>query len=346
MKWVKDHKVEAGLRQMKIPFDVERILKTDIDREEGLKRQSRLINKLNDDNVLKLAMAMQEPEAGIHMPILQKPPRGKLWVWSGNHRLAGHDLAYPEETHLEAYTVCVSNPVLLDVLPVVVNVWEGEGLTKQERIINAQRFIQLHSMMPEEAARICCIKIESLYEANRADRVRQLITGFPGIKTNGIAKSTLIKLAPLTTNLNVLRQLCKLICQYEAKGTEVDLIISEVRNGKTENQQLGEVGRWEKIFQDRIAAEERAKQAKTKAKKDKTILPPPNPLNLSKTTRDGFFRYMTGLSKMLSKHKTWEQLQITDPVDLDVAEKNLTFIVQAVLKLQKVETASKEGGSL
>ena len=346
MKWVKDHKVESGLRQMKIAFEVERVEKVNIDRNEGLRRQARLINKLNDDNVLKLGMAMTEPECGIHMPILQKPPhKAKLWVWSGNHRLAAHDLAFPDEQFMEAYTVCISDPVLIDVLPVVVNVWEGEGLTKQERIMNAQRFVQQHSMSAEEAAKLCCIKVEWLYEANRADKIRQLITGIQGVKTNGIAKSTLIRLAPLATNLNVLRQLTKMLCQHEIKGDEANLVIEEVRNGKTENQQLGEIGKWESIFQERIAAEERAKAAKVKAKatvrgvakngKAAAHAAPINPLKLNKSVRDGFFRYLTGLSKMLAKYKTMEQLQLTDASDLEVANKNMAFVVQAIIKMQQ-----------
>jgi hypothetical protein len=326
MRWVKDQKVEANLRALGIPFEVERVERKDIDVKEGLRRQTRLIGRLNDDAVIQMACAMGQPEAAFPMVILQKPPRALYWPWSGNHRLAAWELAFPEDTSLEAYVVCLKDTRMMDVLPRIVNAWESTlGFSKEEKIANARYLVEHHSMSVEEAANLLGIKPGWVVVARRAEDVRARIGDLPGVKTNGIPSSTLVKLSPLSDNLNVLRATARTLCTRNVKGDEARRLIADVQTGKTELQQLAELGRWEKLLEERDKP-----RPKTKAK-----------ITFRSPVRDSFLRHLSALAKMLEKHNTLEKLQCTDASDRDMIARSWIGILTVMDTLARGKGGAK-----
>jgi len=309
------------MRSLGVPMEVEKVQVADIDLNEGLKRQARLLGKLNDDYVLQMAVAMEQLDAAFPMVILQKPPRGKLWPWSGNHRLASFCLACPNETFIDAYVISLKDPVMMDILPRVVNAWEsGLGFSKEEKIANARWLMEQHSMTADEAAKMFGLKVDWLFVARRAETVRDYIKDVP--KSDKIAKSTIIKMAPLAANTNVLKATANVLCKYGITGEDAILLITDVKNHSTELQQMAELGRWEKLIEER-------NRPKDKPKKTQSV-------HLSAGVRTAFVRHLTGLSKILAKANTREKLQCTDPADWSVVEKNW-------LEVSKVMTKVMEG---
>lgn len=316
MKWVKDQKVEANLRALGVQFEVARIPVEKIDWEEGLRRQARMLGKLNDDAVLTMGIDMAKPDAAFPMIIVQKPPHGPFWPWSGNHRGASFRLVFPDEQFIDCYVVTIRDPVMLDLLPRVVNAWESQlGFSRDEKILNALWMVNNHSMAPAEAAKLFGLKVEWLYKSNQANETKKIIADIP--KADGIPKSTLVKLHTLADNTNVLRAVVRLIVGHNIKTDEALHIISDVRGQDTENQKLGEVGRWEKILISR------------KARKKK------GSVSMTRTVREQAIRYFTGLAKVLDGRDTLAKLQITDPADMAVVQQAWNKIRETMDKIEK-----------
>ncbi len=305
-RWVKDAKVEANLRALGVSHEVEHVALADVDLPEGLRRQARMVGHLNTEYVLQLAVAMGQEAAAFPMTILQRPPRGKLWPWSGNHRLAAFALAFPEAVGIDCYVVKVSDPVMVDVLPRVVNSWEsGLGFSKEERVYNAKWLVEHHSMRVEEAAKLLGIKPEWIVTTRRAEEVRAKLSGL-GAKAAKLPKSVLIKMSPLQGNTNVLNQAARVIIDCGIRGKDADQLIDDVKSRSTELQQLAEVGRWEKMYADRNGARPKGRAVTEQAEKVRAPV-----------VRENFIGKLTMLAKILERCDTIEKLQCTDPVSQD-----------------------------
>jgi uncharacterized DUF497 family protein len=309
MKWVKDPKIEANLRALGIQFDTEQVLLNNIDREESMRRQVRLQGRLVDEWVLEMAEAMEKPEAAFPMPILQKWRKGVYFIWSGNHRIGAAELVNLET--VDAYVITITDPRMMDILPRVVNSWEGHGLSRDERIINARFLIEKHGITAADAAKMFGLKAEAIWVSKRIDEAKTRIHAH-GIDTKTFSKSLLSKFATLN-NDNVISAAARIINDHEVKGLEAMNIIDDIRSKNTELQQLAEVARWEKVFIDR------------KNPKNTPKLP------YRQTKRSTFLGLLTRMDKFLQDHKTLTQAQIVDIEDISVVRKRCRNIV-ATLK--------------
>jgi hypothetical protein len=297
MRWVKDPKVEHHLRSLNIKFDTAQVRIDEIDLKLSADKQTRLgRNKVNDDWVLEYAQAMQ---AGSPFPmcILNKLKKG-YFIWSGVHRVHAADLN--EEKLIDAYVVDVTDPRLSDILPRVVNAWEGHGLSRDEKLLNAKYLIENHSMVTEDAARLLGLKVEWVTTYLRGADVQRRIQE-QGVAINGMARSTLIWLSPLADNANVLRETAKLLNDFEVKGDRAKEVIANVRKGETEVQRLAEIERWRKA----LAPKSRSGQVKV-------------PIRSAVRTRA--FDLFGRLDRLLDKFDTLTKLQVVEPQDVQTLE--------------------------
>ncbi len=300
MRWVKDPKVEAAMRRLGIAFEVQCNIKlSDIDWEEGLRRQVRLDRRLNDDNAIRYGLAMAEEGAAFPMPILQREKK-RLWPWSGNHRGAGASLAGVET--VDAYTVEIFDPVMMDLFPRLVNTWEAVvGMSKEEAVINARHMIDKHGFSPAEAAKLFNVKESSIYVAGQAARVKEVLAEV-GVPSTGLTTTALKQLHSIE-NKNALREATSLIHAYGIKGKDVESLCSDVAKQSTEALMLVEVKKWRDVMESRA----KAKRGKAKAKKSD-----PKPVS-NFANRDRLMRHLTGLSRFLESVTTASQAQILDP---------------------------------
>lgn len=314
MRWVKDPKVEARLRSLGVKFEIETgIPLANIDREEGMRHQVRLQGRLMDDVALKYAIAMEEADAAFPMPILQKERKAR-WPWSGNHRLAAAEIAKVET--VDAYVVEVYDPVMMDLLPRLVNTWEAVvGMSREEAVINARFMIDKHGMSAADAAKLFGVKKDTIYAHNRAEEVKNKIENI-GVPSNGFAKTTLIELHRIG-NLNALRETASLLHKNKLKGKEAAAVIDDVVKRDTESQQLEELNRWKKALDER-----------NKPKRKSTVKLPHKELK-----RERLFRLLTGLARFLEANKTVTQAQVTDPAHLQMVKGQWKTIQSGMMSL-------------
>ena len=326
MQFIKDKKVEVWLKNKQIPFEFERVRFGDIDREEGLRRQARMINKIDENAGFIMACDMAKPDAAFPAPVLQKPPRGLMWPWSGNHRLWAWDYAFPNSPneYIEAYTVCIKDLVMLDMLPRIMNAMESTlGFSREERVAHARWAIENHSYPVAVAAQEFGIKPEWIYVGNAVAEAAKVIADIPG--ADKLSKSVLIKLHPMAENTNVLRNTAALILRHNIKGDEAFHVIADVRKLKTELQQIAELGRWEKLLLARNVPKKRTKGT----------------ADFPRQVRDSFIRNLTGLKKTLDKADSLSKLQLTDTADLDMVRgswKTIRRVIDHILSNEEVKS--------
>lgn len=303
LRWLKDPKAENNLRGLGIRFEVVTgIALSNIDRQEGMRRQVRLGGKLTETTVFTYATAMEKDGAAFPMPILQKERR-VYWPWSGNHRLASYDLSDTEEPKtVDAYVVEVHDPVMQDLLPRLVNTWEAVvGMSREEAVINARYMVDRHSMGVTEAAKLFGVRPEQIYRHGVIEEMKKRVASL-GVPTNGFASIQLEKMHTIS-NLNALRGVAALLHENKVKGEEALAIINDVRKASTEAQQLSELDKWKKVYTDR------KKVLKDKAKKATVKLPH------KQVQRDRLIKLITGLKVFAEVNKTLTQAQLTDPAD-------------------------------
>lgn len=322
-RFVKDQKVEANLKAMGIAFEVANVPKEKIDFPEGLRRQARLINGLNQDYVIQLSLKMAEKEAAFPFIILHKPPHGKFWPVSGNHRAAAWELAFPDETNIDAYIITIKDPVMMDVFPRVVNVWEsGIGFSREEKVMNARWCIEHHSMPVAEAATLFGVKQNWIYRANAAAEAKRIVADIRG--ASGLSNSLLGMLHTLG-DPDVIRAVAQTLISYDAGHVEKLAVLADVKAKETSAERLKEVKRWNKIFTERQEQPpEKVTPTSTTVNgkaTEQTQKKTPERVLFRRQVRADFLRLVTGLAKMLEDHSTLEKLQITDPADMMIAEK-------------------------
>ncbi len=318
MKWIKDQRVEHHLKRLGITFEVLTFEIKNIDLEESANRQVRLGKKINDDWVLEYAEGMQQPGAAFPMPILNKL-KNFVFIWSGNHRVRAAHLV--GETTLEAYAVSITDPRLSDILPRIVNAWEGHRPTREELLLNAQHLIETHRMDVKDAGKLLGLKYEWISQHMRAVLVSKKIQE-QGVNPNGFTRTTLVMLSPLQESVNVLREITRFLKKYEVVGDDAKAVINDVKRKETEAQRIAEVERWEKIFQDRHEPQETVKV----------------PFNTS--VRRKFLSYMTSLRKVLEEATSFSQLQIP-PEEVEKVVEYWTVIDRQMTKILRGKGDSK-----
>jgi hypothetical protein len=321
ISWVKDKQAEDGMRTLGIHYDEVQVTLDKIDLAEGVRRQVRLVGRLDDNLVEQYAMAWAGG-ARFPMPILGKMPRGAAkpyYTVSGNHRLGALDTILPVEdkpqTVVAAYAVNLSGPAL-EILPRVVNCWVGRGLSTEERVINAQYLVEKLSMTTADAARLFGLKTDQINTQKRADDTKKKLAAL-GVAAGLFTKTLLLELAK-EDNVNAMKAAAVLIQQNKSKGDEALQIVRDVRAQKTEAKKLGEVGRWEKTFADR---------SRPRRDKDRVSVPFAQPIKRE------LLRSMTSLAKVLMKGDSLDQLQLFDPADIRSARDNAKKIVAKLIKV-------------
>lgn len=316
MQFVKDQKTEVKLHSKNIPFEFMKVRFGDIDLEEGLRRQARMIaGKLNEDAVFQMASDMEKEDAAFPACLLQKPPGkgSKLWPWAGNHRLNAFSLNHSPDDYINAYVVTVRDPVMLDMLPRIMNAMESSlGFSKEERVFQARYAINTHGWPVAFAAEEFGVKPEWIYNKNSEEAVKKIIADLPGAEN--LSSATLKKLHPLADNVNVVRAIVALFLKYNVKGDRAYHCIAEVRQARTELQRMAELGKWDKLLKAEFGpaapppkAPPAEEPAKPKGRKPAQQLP--------SQIRISFIKSLMTLRKILEKANSRTKLQLTNDTD-------------------------------
>jgi hypothetical protein len=314
MRWVKDHKLEGMLRENGIVFDTQRVPYSKIDVEEGYRHQVRMIGKIDQNAVLAMALSMEKDTAAFPMPLLQTPRHGTVFQISGSHRISAHLLQDPIPTEIEAYTICISDKMLLDLTGIRCNLIESPlGYGREERVMQARRLIKEYSLTVNDAAKECGIKPEWIYKANASQEAKKLLADIPGAEQ--LSKTTLEKLHAIPST-DSLRATAKLFLEYTPEYRELLHIIEDVKSVNTEKDQRIILDKWESVLRTRKFPKTASKKTTSK----KVEKPQPGTVRFNRLVRDQYLRNLTGLLMTSQRCTTIEQLQL-DASDLEQERK-------------------------
>jgi len=320
MKWTKDPKAESGMRRLDIPWTIETVPMRCINREMSADRQARVGKKLNDDWIMEYALAATQG-AEFPMPILDKLKRDSYFIWSGNHRIGAADLN--GDLEIQAYVVHVTDMRLMDILPRVVNTWEGHRESREAVLVHAAYVCETHALDPAEVADMFSLKYEWLSQALRASGVRRQVEA-TGVKID-IPTSGLVKLSPISGNKNVLQAVVKLFKAHDVAptGEQALQIINDVKGKATERDQLAEVTRWHDLF---------------KKRKEKPAAPK---VPFSRGKRSKIISLLQNLDKFLAGITTATQLQLDD-TDVQIVTESWASILGKMTKLTAERKAERK----
>lgn len=243
-KWAKDPRAESGMKRMGIEWTVERVRLCDIDIEQSLDKQARIDKKINEEWVLDYAQARLDG-AEFPMVILQKIKQGRFFVWSGNHRVGTCSIL--NELELDAYVVKVHDQRMQDILPRVVNTWEGHRESRTNVLEHVKYVVERHGLRVEEVAKMFSLKPEQVWVALRQDTAEKRLQNV-GFKATEFPKTTALRLNSIS-NDNAMKAAAKLLKDEKIVGDRANQIIDDVKRQSTEHQQMQEVLRWRKLVE-------------------------------------------------------------------------------------------------
>lgn len=235
--WTKDPRVEQQLKKLRIKYEIAEIPIDQIDVKRSLQTQGRHDTRLDEDLVVKYAMAI---EAGDSLPaiVLLRSKSAKHLVLSGNHRVAGAQLA---GATVSAYVIELADEFLRDYLPVLFNVIEGRSQPLTEVTAYGVRAVTKYGIKPVAAAQMLNIKPRVLGEAIRAQAVYDRLTHL-GVRVHeGTHQNALLALHRLVDNDNVLAAVARLCVSKKRAGTDTIQVVKEVRSKRTESERLAHV---------------------------------------------------------------------------------------------------------
>ena len=302
VKWIRDQLLENALKELGVlEWEVITVPIKEIDFEYSGIHQARIGPKFIEDLVVKYSLLMQN-SSPFKMGVIQKLRKDSYYIWGGNHRYRAADLFGEKE--VQAYSVSVKDLRVMDILPVKLNVIEGRSEDREQVMKHVIHWIKKHRFNCEEASKMVGIDPKTISYEMRIDETTEKISN-SGVKIKKVLPKTIVaKLAPIqiSGNRNVLSAIVKLIDQYSMNaGAETWQMIDDVKSKDTENQQIAEVAKWEKLLEGRKPKD----NPKVKL-----------PYNRAKRTQ--YINLLTRLDKMLSGVRQASQLQLDDS-DLKMA---------------------------
>jgi hypothetical protein len=317
VKWVREAYVEWLAKEYNLtPVVTTGINVKDIDLSESLRRQSRLGRHKDDDLVAQYACALVR--APFHMIVLMKI--GNVYVILGGvHRFCAFLTLEGAET-ITAYVVDeITDTLVADIFPRLLNRGVGRGLMKDEMLESARGAIETNSLTAEEVAKQYFVPLEWVRDYMRTSRIKARIRAI-GVNPEGMADSILEKLRLIDNNKNVLRAAARCIQKHRIKGARAFQLVDEIRAAETEADKLDVVNRTEAEIE--------------------AVKPPPGPVKTPVRTR--ILRGAPGMLKLLGDKKDWNQCQITNPIERKNVGDWFKLLIKHMTRILK--SGRKRGG--
>lgn len=151
----------------------------DIDATASVRLQNRAGVRLDDDNTLQMALALESDPDRLLPRIVVARVRGRLVVVDGNHRVAAYRMA--GRPTIDAYVIDGAEPVTVESLALEANATNGRSLTADERLTLALRYAELTNDLPM-AARRFGYRHDTLATKRRAVQGQDKATRAAGVK--------------------------------------------------------------------------------------------------------------------------------------------------------------------
>jgi hypothetical protein len=135
--------------------------------------------KLDDDNIVQMAVRLESDPDKVLPRLVVARYRGKVTIVDGNHRAAAYRLA--GRTHVDVYLIEEAAGEVIEQLVLEANAGNGKGLTPEERLHLALKYADLTNDLKLAALRYG-YRYDTLATKKRAQQGREKARRAAGVK--------------------------------------------------------------------------------------------------------------------------------------------------------------------
>lgn len=292
-----DQRYEAWLRAEGVRYTyVPNMAIERVDKRASLEAQARLDKRLDEDMVLKYAVAM---ESGAEFPpLIGYDAGGRIILIGGNHRVHAAELAHRKT--FDVYVVQTDDRYIIDRMTRSMNfALEGKAGTQEEALQQAIYLVTTHGKSAAEVGRSFNLKQQQVEAAVRRQKsLRRMET--LGISTKHIPASTVDVLGRL--NDRPMQAAEALRTTTKMNTEQVRQLVKDVASKTSEDEQLAVIAAWSKR-PDIQALREQSRSGST-----------PRPTTAVRTR---LFRLVSDMESLLKQYTTPQSVQLTRVSDVD-----------------------------
>ena len=312
MKWSRNEAVEGFLKRCRVPFHwVDNLPFEEINRQKSLKNQARPI-PLNEDDVQRYTIAMQQPDANFFGPVLYQNGKGKIAA-DGNHRCEAYDcagFAVPGAT-IGAYILDTDDEMLINFVTRCLNQTNGRPQTKDEAVEQALWLLDNYpSLTQSDVATQVGVNQSTISQAVRARNTANALRE-RRVNPDRLSRTTLTELARLSHTEPAMAVAADIAIKNELGLPEVKQMVAAVKEQRSEAKQLAVLEKFE-----------------TDAQRNK-----PKPMERRNTTKSQYHRAIHTLFGIVAKHPSLEHLQITSKSEIAEAKRDWEKLWEAMEKI-------------
>jgi hypothetical protein len=228
LEWQKHPLTEKTLKEFGLDWEIAEIQFSQIDDEMSSNNHARR-NRLDDSVVADYLTGMEQ---GDDFPLgvaVKQPGTGKYLVLGGNHtRIAAQQFGAKS---MGFYIVETKDPVVIDLLPKVLNRKHGLRKGKEEAIQDAMNAISVHKLSVNEAAERFGVHPHTLHVNSRVilaiRRFKKL-----GVKAEALPRNAIMKLNTIPID-SVLEKAVIAAEKQRMNGTEVYALVDAISENKS-----------------------------------------------------------------------------------------------------------------
>jgi hypothetical protein len=234
IEWKKHEPTEKSLKEFGLTWDIEEIPFSQIDEDLSANNHARRI-RIDDSTVADYLTAMEQ---GDDFPLgvaVKQPGSGKYLVLGGNHtRLAARQFGLKS---MGFYVVDTKDPMVMDLLPKVLNRRHGLRKSREEAITDAINAVAIHKLTVNQAAERFGVHPHTLHVNNRVTlavrRFKKL-----GVKAESVPRTAILRLNTIPID-SVLEKAVVTAEKQRMNGTEVAALVDAIHeNSSSEKDQL------------------------------------------------------------------------------------------------------------
>ena len=234
IQWLKSDATEKTLKEFGLDWRIEEIPFSQIDEELSSNNHARR-QRLDDTVVTDYLAAMEQGEDFPCGVAVQQPGTKKYLVLGGNHtRKAAEEF---DQKSMGFYIVETKDPMVLDLLPKVLNRKHGLRKGKEEAIQDAINAMALYKLSPNEAADRFGVHVHTLHVNNRVTLAVRRFKAL-GVKAEQLPRAAIVKLNTIPID-SVVEAAVKLAEKQRMNGPEVHAMVDAIHEERaSEKAQL------------------------------------------------------------------------------------------------------------
>ncbi len=248
LEWVADSLTEASLRELSVPFEVDRIAFDRIDRETSQHNGARIGGGIIPHLVVDYKTAMENGNV-FHRLLGYWAADGRFVLLGGNQRCRSIKELIDEgklakATQVQVYVVSGNDKFLLDIMARTNNVVHGDRNGKEERLAHALFCVRKNGMRVVDAAKSFMVSTTTINSHIKGARVSEELEK-ENINVSGVSIMTLAELDKIPDD-NVKHKVGHLLATHKTTCDRVKQVVGAVKQAGSQAARLRQVKAFEK----------------------------------------------------------------------------------------------------